>query len=237
MFKNFAAEQQVKLEKLPVFCQGAEFYCNLFKFDASEIFAQLEQDMKRTRDERDQMLKLKEEKVKNLLDGLLECFESMQTKSVLAPALVGRSREDSLKTLRDLPLFGYPSTLINFRYPSIWDLQAMPSDKPIQAVGFKWKKSGDYIGAFQVIMSNGCNSPVFSSKEMNADNLQEVKITPQVKKIRGTTNMGGKYAKNIYFQAKDGTEISRIVAYETELAPDQILEEDEEIIGIYGTKD
>ena len=73
MFKKFAAEQQIKLASLPVFFQGAEFYCNLFKFDASDIFTQLELDIKRTRVERDQMLKLKEEKVKSLLD----CFESM----------------------------------------------------------------------------------------------------------------------------------------------------------------
>ena len=42
MFKKFAVEQQNKLARLPVFCQGPEFYCNLFKFDASEMFAQLE---------------------------------------------------------------------------------------------------------------------------------------------------------------------------------------------------
>ena len=60
MFRKFAAEQQVKLEKLPVFCKGAEFYCNLFKFDASEIFAQLEKDIKRMQSERDMMLRLKE---------------------------------------------------------------------------------------------------------------------------------------------------------------------------------
>ena len=42
MFKKFAAEEQIKFPKLPVFLQGAEFYCNLFKFDASEIFSQLE---------------------------------------------------------------------------------------------------------------------------------------------------------------------------------------------------
>ncbi len=71
MFKKFAAEQQEKLARLPVFLKGAEFYCNLFKFDATEIFAQLEEDIKRTMVEKDKMLKLKEEKVKNLLDGLL----------------------------------------------------------------------------------------------------------------------------------------------------------------------
>ena len=120
------------------------------------------------------MLKLKEEKVKNLLDS----FESMQTKWVITPALVGRSREDSFKTLRDLPLFGRTEKPVDFRHPSVADLQAMPKDKPIQAVGFKWKNSGEYICAIQVIMSNGCHSPVFLGKGMNADNLQEVKITP-----------------------------------------------------------
>jgi hypothetical protein len=39
MFRKFTAEEQVKFPKLPVFLQGADFYCNLFKFDASEIFA------------------------------------------------------------------------------------------------------------------------------------------------------------------------------------------------------
>ena len=135
------------------------------------------------------MLKLNEEKLKQLLDGLLQRFESMQPEEVLAPALVGRSREESFKTLRELPLFGFvrPNYEVDFRHPSIADLQAMPKDKPIQAVGFKWKKRvGGYIGGIQVIMSNGCNSPVFLGKGMNADDLQEVKITPQVKKIRGT---------------------------------------------------
>ena len=193
MFKKFAAEQQHKLAKLPVFSQGADFYCNLVKFDVSEIFAQLEKDIKRTQVERDQMLKLKEENVKNLMESMQTCLNSMQTclksvqtKSVLTPELVSRLREDSFKTLRELPLFGLTTSPVDFRHPSIADLQAMPKDKPIQAVGFKWKENGNYISGIQVIMSNGCNSPVFLGKTQNADNLQEVKITPQVKKIRGT---------------------------------------------------
>ncbi len=64
MFRNFTTEEQVKIAKLPVFLKGAEFYCNLIKFDATEIFAQLEEDIKRTMVEKDKMLKLKEEKVK-----------------------------------------------------------------------------------------------------------------------------------------------------------------------------
>jgi hypothetical protein len=75
IFRKFEAEQQLKLEKMPVFCEGVEFYCNLLKFDATKIFAQLELDIKTTRDERDQMQKLKDEKIRSLLDGLTECFD------------------------------------------------------------------------------------------------------------------------------------------------------------------
>ena len=88
--------------------------------------------------------------------------------------MVGRSREDSFKTLADLPLFGYVMDRVDFRYPSIADLQAMPKDKPIQAVGFKFKKnsnSNNLFGAFQVIMSNGCHSPIFLGKTQTADDL------------------------------------------------------------------
>jgi hypothetical protein len=112
----------------------------------------------------------------------------------------------------------------------------MPKDKPIQAIGFKWKNRDVYISGIQVIMSNGCHSPVFLGKGMNADNLQEIKITPQIKKIRGTF-VGGYYVKNIYFQDKNGVEISRIVPGNERFAPDVILEDEEEIIGVYGTKD
>ena len=89
--------------------------------------------------------------------------------------MVGRSREESFKTLREFPLFGYegPNFPVDFRHPSVADLSAMPKDKNIQAVGFKWKNRGSYIGGIQVIMSNGCNSPVFLGKGMNADALQE----------------------------------------------------------------
>ena len=41
----------------------------------------------------------------------------------------------------------------------------------------------------------------------------------------------------LYFQDKNGTDIAKIVASGNSFAPDQILEDDEEIIGVYGTKD
>ena len=42
---------------------------------------------------------------------------------------------------------------------------AMPDDKPIELVGINFNKSsgwtGQYISAFQVVLSNGETSPVF----------------------------------------------------------------------------
>jgi hypothetical protein len=111
----------------------------------------------------------------------------------------------------------------------------MPKDKPIQAVGLKFKHREKYICAIQVIMSNGCNSQVFLGTGMNSDKLKDVKITPQVNKIRGT--LVGCYVKNIIFQDKEGVEISRIFSKEEIFAPDLFLDYEEEIIGVYGTKD
>ena len=81
---------------------------------------------------------------------------------------LGVSIEDNIKTLRDLPLFGYTGEPVNFRYPTDADLRAMPKDKPIEAIKLAWKRSAkDYrfIGAIQVIYSNGAASPVFLAKD------------------------------------------------------------------------
>jgi hypothetical protein len=43
--------------------------------------------------------------------------------------------------------------------------------------------------------------------------------------------------RNIHFQDNNGNEITRISTQEVNFAPDQILADDEEIIGIYGDKD
>ena len=83
---------------------------------------------------------------------------------------LGVSIEDNIKTLRDLPLFGatYFSINFRFRYPFAAHLRAMPKDKPIEAIKLAWKPSatkGNYIGAIQVIYSNGAASPVFFAKD------------------------------------------------------------------------
>ena len=51
--------------------------------------------------------------------------------------------ELSLATIRYLPDFGVDYSEIVFGYPTIADLAAMPKDKPIQVVGFKFLKGYD----------------------------------------------------------------------------------------------
>jgi hypothetical protein len=78
-------------------------------------------------------------------------------------------RLDALITLKKTPIFGntnggkFP---VDFEWPKKDEIMAMPVDKPIRAVAFKWHTSdndtsGNLIGAFQIILENGCASPVF----------------------------------------------------------------------------
>jgi hypothetical protein len=68
-------------------------------------------------------------------------------------------REAAIDTLRNLPLFGYTESSEDFRWPTAKDLLAMPADKPIHAVGLKWKARSSYICGLQVVLSNGVVSP------------------------------------------------------------------------------
>jgi hypothetical protein len=140
--------------------------------------------------------------------------------------------------MRNLPRFGQTGNAANFRYPTDADLRAMPKSIPIEAIKLNWKPSSadiSVLGAIQVIYSNGFASPVFLAKDQNADGLQTVVLNSQIKKIRGTAN--GNRMANIHFLNKNGNETTRIQTRERPFAPDQILADDEEIIGIYGDKD
>jgi len=55
---------------------------------------------------------------------------------------------------------------VDFEWPTKNDILAMPIDKPIRAVAFKWHNSdhdtnGSFIGALQIILENGIASPIF----------------------------------------------------------------------------
>ena len=104
-------------------------------------------------------------------------------------------RKQAMKTIRKLPLLGYTDNnklAINFVWPEEQDMLQMPEDKPIEAVGFNWHKSdysnGNYIGALQVILSNGQTSSVFLCLNQVQRNLRRVNLTAPVKTIRGTYN-------------------------------------------------
>ncbi len=64
-------------------------------------------------------------------------------------------RRKALNTVKKLPYFGHSSFgryPIDFEWPTKEEILAMPLDKPIRAVAFKWHNSdyeinGRYIGA------------------------------------------------------------------------------------------
>ena len=121
------------------------------------MLQELEVDITRAKEYKNWNLKQKEAKVKELL-------EVLNFKNAEKFELCSFSNEDNIKTMRDLPRFGRTDNSINFRYPTDADLCAMPKDKPIEAVKLNWKPSSNdasYIGAIQVIYSNGSASPVF----------------------------------------------------------------------------
>jgi hypothetical protein len=213
---SFETDQQSKLQDLPVFKKGVDFYQSQLKFDFGFILEELEADISRTKEFKNWNLKQKEAKVKELL-------EVLNFQNVKKFELGSFSQLDRIKTMRDLPEFGKTEKPINFRYPTDADLRAMPKDKPIEAIKLNWKpssKNSSCIGAMQVIYSNGHASPVFLGKNEDANNLRTIALNSQIKKIRGTSSVNGFYVCNIHFQDKNGKEISKISAYEMTFAPD-----------------
>lgn len=65
--------------------------------------------------------------------------------------------------------FGYSyheTRPMDFEWPTKEDLLAMPLDKPIRVVALRWHTgdydtAGNFIGGIQVVLENGCVSPIF----------------------------------------------------------------------------
>ncbi len=80
-----------------------------------------------------------------------------------------KRRQDALLTIKRLPYFGhqnYGSDTIDFEWPIRDDIMAMPYEKPIRIVAIKWNRTDvkkNRIGAIQVILENGCASPIFKA--------------------------------------------------------------------------
>ena len=142
--------------------------------------------------------------------------------------------------MRKTGLYG-DNDYVTIQWPTKKDLLEMLKDIPRKIKHLKYKKSGDYFGAFQVVLSNGISSPVFNTDSTNVQNMQSCNISDYslVKKIKGTKQNGDYYLRCLIFCKENGNQIAKI---ETETGkPDnenyEIIHDSEEIIGIHGFKD
>lgn len=83
-------------------------------------------------------------------------------------------------------------------------------------------------------MTNGQMSPLFLGLNQHAGNLQRVDINFVVRRIRGTQN--GCCMTQLHFHDESETKIARIQCLQQSFASDQLLNEGEEIVGIFGVK-
>jgi hypothetical protein len=100
---------------------------------------------------------------------------------------------------------------VDFKWPSAADLLKMPTNQPIRALKIRWKansKSTNYIGGVQIVLSNGHSSPVFLGKAQDDKNMQEVVITPGIRKLRGTN--ANSYIRQVSFLDENNNEILKI---------------------------
>ena len=94
------------------------------------------------------------------------------------------------------------------------------------------------FGAFQVVLSNGTSSPVFTTKGENDQNMQSFNIADfaMVKRVNGSK--GNSAIHKLSFKKKDGTEIKKLETYNVNpYGQESVIADDEEIIGVFGTKD
>ena len=93
-----------------------------------------------------------------------------------------------------------------------------------------------YFGGFQLILSNGVSSPVFTCTGQDASGLQSFAIPDfsQVKRINGTHP--NCWLCGLRFGKKDGTEITKVEIDGSTFGQESVIADDEEIIGVYGTE-
>ena len=94
----------------------------------------------------------------------------MQQIQVLPAEIKLKTLEDAIKTIRKTGMYGYRTFVGGFEWPTTKDLLEMVKNIPTKIQVLKHKKStsnGRYFGAFQVILSNGISSPVFTASGTN----------------------------------------------------------------------
>jgi hypothetical protein len=92
--------------------------------------------------------------------------------------------------MRKTGLFGN-DTRVNMEWPTAGDLLQMANNVPTQIIDLKYRKSyinGNFFGAFQVILSNGISSPVFSADNTNFQYMESFDVPDYslVKRFNGT---------------------------------------------------
>ena len=89
-----------------------------------------------------------------------------------------------------------------------------------------------------MILSNGTSSPVFTAQGENDQNMQSFNIHDYslVKRVNGSKD--GTTVHKLSFIKKDGTEITKVETANWQLyGQESVIADDEEIIGVFGTKD
>ncbi len=110
----------------------------------------------------------------------------------------------------------------------------------IKIKDLKYKQNtsnSNFFGGFQVILSNGVASPVFTATGQDAQGLQSFAIPDysQVKRINGTNH--NQWLCHLSFGKKDGSQITKVECSSYTLGPETVIADDEEIIGVYGNKE
>lgn len=92
------------------------------------------------------------------------------------------------------------------------------------------------IAGFQLIFSNGLQSPLFLADGTNANNLKSVDVAQDwpVTTIKGDS--AKKWVKFIQFCGPDGRMLASMVAQQSNQGQSMELRNGEEIIGLYGHK-
>ncbi len=122
-------------------------------------------------------------------------------KSIIKSIEIEKKAEQHLKileaaiaTMRNTQFYGYNANKpANFQFPTAQELLQMLKDNiTIKIKDLKYKQNTydkSYFGGFQVILSNGVASPVFTATGQDAQGLQSFAIPDysQVKRFNGTS--------------------------------------------------
>ena len=138
MFRE--AQNNQVLGNFPVFKKGEQYYFELLDLNLPKVIQEVEADLERAKAELARLTKIKEEKTKDLIKMFEETMASFQLENNHRPRL---AREEAVKTMRKLPVFGYNNNGTykpDYEWPTAEDIMAMPEDQPVKAAAINWKK-------------------------------------------------------------------------------------------------